>query len=149
MKKLLSPFLPFTLLLSLFLLTGCGNEKKDEIDVVESPEIVAVEFFNAIYNEKNIDKAAAVCVPKLARVILSYQTAQAVGRHVFNMSYDKVDVKADDSGVKIREQFKDKAKIIVYFDGFYNEKRIKEVKRLSLVQIDGKWSIDKILKDPF
>ena len=65
------------------------------------------------------------------------------------MSYDKVEMRPDSSGVKIREQFKGTANITVYFDGYYQDKRIKEVKRLAIVQRDGKWFIDKILKDPF
>ena len=66
------------------------------------------------------------------------------------MSYDKVEVKPDDSGVKLRKQFKHKATITLYFDGYYQENRLKDVKRISLIQIDGKkWVINKILKDPF
>jgi hypothetical protein len=66
------------------------------------------------------------------------------------MSYDKVEIKPDDSGVKIRKQFKQKAKITLYFDGYLQENRLRDIKRISLVQIDGgKWLIDKILKDPF
>jgi len=65
------------------------------------------------------------------------------------MSYDKVTASPDGSGVKVREQFKDIAVITVYFDGMYDNQRIKDVKRLSLVQHDGNWVIDKILKDPF
>ena len=65
------------------------------------------------------------------------------------MSYDSVVASPDDSGVKVREQFKDAAEITVYFDGLYDNNRIKDVKRLSLIQINGDWVIDKILKDPF
>ncbi|MFQ3278091.1 MAG: hypothetical protein ACI8SZ_002440, partial [Colwellia sp.] len=36
-----------------------------------------------------------------------------------------------------------------YFDGYYQERRIQDVKLLSIIQRDGKWFIDKILKDPF
>ena len=103
-----------------------------------------------MYNEKNVQKAASVCDPKLARLILHYRYPQAVARHLFNMSYDKVEIKPDDSGVKLRKQFKNKATITLYFNGFYQENRLKDVKRISLVQVDGgTWVINKILKDPF
>ena len=66
------------------------------------------------------------------------------------MSFDNVNIKPDNSGVKLREQFKNKAVITLYFDGNYQEQRLKDVKRLSLVQVDGgKWVIENILKDPF
>lgn len=129
------------------LLSGCTGE--EEITEIDNPELVAVAFFDALYNQKDVKKAASVCSPKLARIIMHYKSPTAVGRHLFNMQYDKVEIKPDDSGVKVREQFKDNADVIVYFDGYYREDRIKDVKRISLKQIDGDWKIDKILKDPF
>jgi hypothetical protein len=136
-------------ILSLFIfLTACTDDDK-VIDVTENPEQLSVAFFSALYNEKDVKKAASVCTPKLARIILHYRSPEAVARHLFNMSYDKVTIKPDDSGVKVREQFKDKATITLYFDGYYQENRIKDVKRLSVIQKDGRWYIDKILKDPF
>ena len=47
------------------------------------------------------------------------------------------------------QQFKGIANITLYFDGYYQEDRIKDVKRLAIVQRNGKWFIDKVLKDPF
>ncbi len=139
----------FLIFLIIFLISACGGEEK-EITKIDNPELVAVAFFDALYNEKNTKKAASVCAPKLARLILHYKSPRAVARHLFNMSYDKVDIKPGDSGVKLREQFKNKAVITLYFDGYHQEKRLKDVKRLSLVQVDGgKWVIEKILKDPF
>lgn len=138
----------FFLSLTLFLM-GCEETDKNKISNIDDPELVAVEFFNALYNENNIKKAASVCSPKLSRIILHYKSSKAVARHLFNMSYDNVKIKTDDSGVKIREQFKDSAKITIFFDGYYNGERLKDVKRLSFVQIDDKWIIDKVLKDPF
>jgi hypothetical protein len=143
------PKVNFLILFMLFLVSACGDNTK-EITQIDNPELVAVAFFDALYNEKDVKKAASVCEPKLARLILHYRSPQAVARHLFNMSYDKVEVKPDDSGVKLRKQFKHKATITLYFDGYYQENRLKDVKRISLIQIDGKkWVINKILKDPF
>ncbi len=135
----------FTLL---FVLLGC-EQKEAPISSIDNPEQVAVAFFDALYNEKDVKKAASVCSPKLARIILHYKSAKAVARHIFNMSYDKVEIKPDDSGVKVREQFKNRAVITLYFDGVYNDERLKDVKRLSIVQLDDRWVINKVLKDPF
>lgn len=127
---------------------GCG-EDRESITSINNPELVTIAFFNAIYNENNLEKAASVCSPKLARILLHYKSSKAVGRHLFNMSYDKVTVTPEDSGVKVREQFQDAAIIIVYFDGTYFNERIKDVKSVYLVQVNGKWIIEKFLKDPF
>lgn len=140
----------YTLVGLLLLLCGCGDDKDDKaITKIDNPELVTIAFFNAIYNEKNVDKAALVCSPELARIILHYRSAEAVGRHMFNMSYDSVEIKPDGSGVKVREQFKNAAVITVYFEGFYQENKIKDVKRVSLIQQNDKWVINKLLKDPF
>ncbi|WP_440874232.1 hypothetical protein [Thalassotalea sp. PLHSN55] len=133
---------------SVLLLTACTDSEK-EITKIDNPELVAVAFFNALYNEKDIKKAASVCSPQLSRIILHYRSSQAVARHLFNMSYDQVEVSPDDSGVKIREQFKDSAKITLYFNGTYNNEKFKDVKRVLMIQKKDKWVLDKILKDPF
>jgi len=139
----------FIAFLMLFLLSAC-NDVNDKITKIDNPELVAVAFFDALYNEKNVQKAASVCDTKLSKLILHYKSPQAVARHLFNMSYDTVKIKPDDSGVKIRKQFKNKAKITLYFDGKYQDNRLKDVKRISLIQVDGgRWVINKILKDPF
>ena len=137
----------FILLSFTLLLSACGGDK--DVIEVQNPEVATVAFFNAIYNEKNLKKAASVCSPKLARIILHYKSPKAVGRHLFNMSYDSVEITPEASGVKVREQFKKNAKITVYFVGTYMGEKIKDIKRVSLIQKDGKWIIDKILKDPF
>jgi len=137
------------ILFFIFFITGCDGDEK-EITKIDNPELVALAFFDALYNEKNTKKAASVCAPKLAKLILHYRSPQSVARHMFNMSYDKVNIKLDSSGVKIREQFKNSAIITLYFDGYYQEDRLKDVKRISLIQANGgKWVINKILKDPF
>lgn len=131
-----------------FLLFGCQPSEKP-ISEIDNPEKVAVAFFHALYNEKDVEKAASVCAPQLARIILHYKSPSAVGRHIFNMSFDEVEIKPDDSGVKVREQFKDKAVITIYFDGTYQNGKFKDVKRISLIQQNDRWVINKILKDPF
>lgn len=137
------------ILLSLTIFLFACEEPEHEVIEVNNPESVAIGFFHALYNEKNVKKAAAVCSPKLARILLHYKSSNAVARHVFNMSYDSVEVTPDDSGVKVREQFKDAAVITVYFNGIYNEGRHRDVKRVSLIQVDGEWVLDELLKDPF
>lgn len=141
---------PLVIFLILFL-TACGGGGEEEISEIDNPKLVAVAFFEAIYNEKDINKAASVCSPKLSRLLLHYKTSQSVARHMFNMSFEKVtDISPDDTGVKVRERFKDKAVVTVYLEGFYNESKIKDVKRLLLIQNDDdQWVIDEILKDPF
>lgn len=128
------------------LLTGC-NEK--DVKKIDDPEIVATVFFEALYNDRDVNKAASICSPKLARILLHYKSPEAIARHLFNMSFDSVTVTPDTSGVKVREQFKDKAKVTLFFDGKYNDNKLKDVKQVLLIQTKTGWVLDKILKDPF
>lgn len=134
------------LLLSVFMLAGCLE--KDGVDE-SNPELVAVAFFDALYNKKDVKKAASLCSPKLARIILHYKSPSQVARHLFNMKFDKVEVNPDSSGVKVREQFKNEARITLFFEGEYNGSKLKDVKQLHMIQVDGDWVVNKILKDPF
>jgi len=132
-----------------FFLSACSGE--EDIKSIDNPKLIAVAFFEALYNEKDIKKAASVCSPKLARLLLHYKTPQSVARHLFNMPYERVtEIKPDDTGIKVRERFKGAAIVVVYISGNYDGNNIKNAKRLSLVQNDNnQWMIDEILKDPF
>lgn len=130
-------------------LQGCNKNSEIIEQDVDDPNLVAIEFFNALYNEKNLEKAARACSPRLARIILSYESPTAVARHLFNMTFDTVEVIPDDSGVKVREQFSKEAKLVIFFKGKFNGNRVEDVKRIKMVQNKGMWSVDRILKDPF
>ena len=60
-------YLKLILISFTFLLTACGDDENGDIKMSESPEVVAVAFFDALYNEKNVKKAA-----KELQVFLSY-----------------------------------------------------------------------------
>lgn len=141
-------YIKYILLCLVTLVSGCNNDQSD-ITEIDNPELVTIAFFDAIYNDKDIKKAASVCSPKLSRIIMHYKSPQSVARHLFNVQFDEVIVTPEGSGVKVRQRFEDSAKITVYFSGTYQGNKVKDVKRLSLIQEDGKWIIDKILKDPF
>ena len=132
---------------TLLLLTSCTDNSN--ITQIDNPNEVTIAFFHALYNERDIDKAASVCSPPIAKLLRHYRSVPSIGKYMFNMMYDTVDIKPDDAGVKLREQFKNKAEITVYFDGYYNDDRIKDVKRILLIQEGNRWIINKILKDPF
>ena len=78
-------YLKFITLTLLFLLSACDEKDKNKIHDVDNPEVVAIEFFNALYNEQNIEKAASVCSPQLSRIIMHYKSPRAVARHLFRL----------------------------------------------------------------
>jgi hypothetical protein len=134
-------------LLTLVFAIACSDE--ENIQEIDNPKVVTTAFFNALYNERDVDKAASVCSPQIAKLLKHYRSVPSIGRYMFNMMYDKVEIKADNSGVKIREQFKQSATVTIYFNGTYQNQRIKDVKRVLLKEQGNRWIISEILKDPF
>lgn len=139
----------FCYFIVIFFLFACSNE--DNISDIDNPNLVAVAFFEAIYNEKNINKAAAAASPTLSRLLIHYKTSQSVARHLLNMPYEKIiTIQPDKTRFKIRERFKDNAIVTVYISGYYDDKIIKNIKQLSLIKNkNNQWIIDELLKDPF
>jgi hypothetical protein len=134
-------------LLTLVFAIACSDE--ENIQEIDNPKVVTTAFFNALYNERDVDKAASVCSPQIAKLLKHYRSVPSIGRYMFNMMYDEVEIKADNSGVKIREQFKQSATVTIYFNGTYQNQRIKDVKRVLLKEQGNRWIISEILKDPF
>ena len=135
------------ILIALFFISACSDESN--IEEIDNPKVVTTAFFHALYNERDVEKAASVCSPPIAKLLKHYRSVPSIGRYMFNMMYDEVEIKPDDSGVKVREQFKHSAIVTVYFDGIYQNQRIKDVKRVLLVEEGNRWIISEILKDPF
>ena len=132
---------------SLILLSACSDDA--DIKEIDNPKVVTTAFFNALYNERDVDKAAFVCSPPIAKLLKHYRSVPSIGKYMFNMMYDKVHITTDDSGVKVREQFNHTAEVIIYFDGYYQNERTKDVKRVLLKEVGNRWIISEILKDPF
>lgn len=114
-----------------------------------SPEHIAGEFFQAIYNDKDLEKAQSMSTKEFANLIGSYGTARQVGRTLFNMSFDKVLINVNRSGRNLREQYDDQASIQLIFDGEFDNKRIQETRTVVLVRQRGTWLVNEVLADKF
>lgn len=107
------------------------------------PEYAAVEFFDYLYHDDNLDKALTKASPNLARLIKSYNTNKNVQRHILNLRYDTVEITPHSTGAG-RNQFAKETKIFVYFEGKFNGELIKDMRIVDLVRIDDNWKVDKI-----
>jgi len=125
-----------------FISSSCSSERED------AAEDVAIAFFDAIYNKKDIEVAAALCAPNLATQIHKYMTAKNVARRLFNMSFDSVKIDAALGDIKIREEFKNSGKLTLLFTGNRHGKIYKDLKRVKLIKLNNKWFVELLLKDP-
>jgi hypothetical protein len=136
--KTINVFLFFSLFLAL---SSCTQEKQ------VSPEDVAIHFFDALYNKKDITKAKKFTSKKFQLELSKYKTAKHAGSKLFNLSFDKVTINAALADTKLRSKFNKTGILTVVFSGEFNRKTITEMKRISLVKLHNTWLIDKLLPD--
>lgn len=117
-------------------------------DTKGTAESVAIAFFDAIYNQKDIKKASALCTPTFAKEINKYITTNNIARRLFKMSFDSVKIDAALGDLKVREEFKSSGNLTLLFTGIRNGKTYKELKAIKLTKKGNTWLVDQLLKDP-
>jgi hypothetical protein len=142
MKKISSLL---SLVICLFLV-ACGDDVKTLDD---TPGETAAAYFDALYNQKDLQKASTLATPNLTRIMKSYGTIKQFSRSLVNMQYDEVVIEVDMSNVSLREQYGDSAKINLIFTGYLNGTKIDEMRSVNMLRKKGRWYVDKILADPY
>ncbi|WP_206486129.1 hypothetical protein [Thalassotalea sp. G2M2-11] len=113
-----------------------------------SADQVAVAFFDALYNQKDLDQALKYCTPRFAKEIKQFHTAKNVARRIFNMTFDSTTINAALADFKVREEFNTSGNLTILFTGDRNGKTYKEMKRIRLLKQGDTWLVDELLKDP-
>ena len=142
MKKITS-LLSFVILL---FLAGCGDDLKT---LGDNPGDTATAYFEALYNQQDLQKASTMATPNLTRIMKSYGTAKQFSRNLVNMQYDEVTIEVDMTNMSVREQYGDNAKINLIFTGYLNGDKIDDFRSVKMLRKKGKWYIDKIIADPY
>ena len=110
---------------------------------------MATEFFHALYNEKDLEKAKTLSTDEFAALLDSYVTPRQVGRTLMNMSYDTVTIEVNRSGQNLRQQYDDNADITLVFSGERDGKKVDNLRTVSMVKKSGKWLVTEVQADPF
>ncbi|WDE13834.1 hypothetical protein [Thalassomonas haliotis] len=125
------------------LVLGCSKEKQEP-----SADEVAVAFFDAIYNQKDINQALLLCSERFAKQVKQQRSASQVARRLFNMSFDSVQINAALGDKKLREEFNQQGSLTILFTGLRQEKVYKDLKKIKMIKQGNTWLIDEILADP-
>lgn len=128
------------LLVPLLFVVACDSREKVK------PELAAVDFFNAIYNEKNLARAKTFASEGLVKELSKYKSAKHFARQYLYLSFDEVKVDAALGEKSLRKEFYTNSDLTVLFNGIYNDKRIKEIRKVHLIEKNGKWYVDKIFE---
>lgn len=142
----------FGFLLLLSTLVSCSDNDSPASEAAtasDSPEVTAVDFFEAIYVRNNIKEAKLLASPSLQRVLGAYSSGKAVGRTLLNMSFDEVVITVDDTNKSVREFYKDKADVMLIFTGKYDGNTQVNMRMVKMVKTGEQWLVSEIKDDPF
>ncbi|MCH8537532.1 MAG: hypothetical protein LAT66_07135 [Alkalimonas sp.] len=114
-----------------------------------APEHAAAEFFDAIYNQNDLELAKSLSTESLAELIDHYGTPRQVARTMINMSYDEVTINVNRAGQNLREQYGNATDVTLVFTGSFDNRTINEMRVVRMVRIRGRWLVDEIRNDPF
>ena len=104
-------YLKLLLLPLLLLLVSCTEDNPQVNAQIGTPEFIAGEFFHAIYNEKDLNRAKSLSTNEYAKILESYGSVKQVSRTLLNMSFDTVVINVNNSGRNLRQQYDNDATI--------------------------------------
>lgn len=133
----------------LFLLVSCAEDNPAMSGNFAAPEHAAAEFFDAIYNQNDLELAKSLSTESLAELIDHYGTPRQVARTMINMSYDEVTINVNRAGQNLREQYGNATDVTLVFTGSFDNRTINEMRVVRMVRIRGRWLVDEIRNDPF
>jgi hypothetical protein len=125
------------------LLFGCNANKEPEM----SEKQVATSFFNAIYNEKDIDKAISLSSADFKKEIKKYHTASNVARRLFNMRFDSVSLHTSAKKKQILEDYNIQVTMMIQFTGKRDGNDYKDYRKIKLIKDNNQWLVDELVED--
>ena len=133
----------------LLFLVACSEEKPAVNAQWGTPEYIAAEFFDAIYNKKDLERAKSLSTKEYADLMESYGSVRQVARTLLNMSFDHADIRVNRSGGNLREQYEDVAQIDILLTGSHDGKQVDEMRTVELLQVRSKWLIKEVQVDKY
>lgn len=130
-----------------FFLQACGQSQS----YTKEPGEVAIEFFDAIYNQQDLKAAADLATPQYSRILKSYYTVESVQKVLFNRRYDSVEIEEDRnlSGISFTKSHTKKTSVTLMFDGTFNGGRFRDLKQVVMQKQRGEWRVDKLKADVY
>lgn len=135
--------------LLLLLLVACKDDTSKVNAQWGTPEYIATEFFQALYNDKDLEKAKKLSTKEYADLMESYGTVRQVGRTLMNMSFDSVEISVNRSGGNLREQYEDVAEITLLLTGPHDGKQVDELRVVEMTKRNSSWVVSSVKVDKF
>lgn len=141
------------LLLSVTLLLSACEPSSENIPAFanpNTPEYRAISFFEAIYNQQDLERALSFTTESHGRIIRSYGTVKGYARYVLNLQFDPgVELKIDRTLSQVETDMSTTTSVNILFSGSYFGEKINDLREVKFELVKGKWKIAKIAGDPY
>ncbi|RTR34182.1 hypothetical protein [Shewanella atlantica] len=133
-------------LLCLTFLFGCSPDSSNS-ESKRTPEDVSLGFFNAIYVDRDVDKALQFVDDPMKKVLAHYHIAASVQRHVLNLSMTEVQMEIEEIDIDFFRKFTDDVTVIVKMQGLKGGEPWIDDRTIRLHKKGTKWEIIEILPE--
>ncbi|MCC5880061.1 MAG: hypothetical protein JJU03_09245 [Idiomarina sp.] len=124
-----------------FLLSACGHP----LDTGPQAEDIAIEFFDRLYNQRDLEGALDLTAVEYRPVLERYGSITAIGRYLYSMNYEQVTIEADSQGVQLYRDQSDTARLQLSFSGIQDKRRVETLRNVVMVREDGEWRLARVL----
>jgi hypothetical protein len=122
--------------------TGCKEK------VIEPSEAdVTIAFFDAIYNQKSLQKTLALSSNSFKKEIEKYITIRNFSHRALSLHFDSVTINTQHAHTTVIDEFNIQVDMTVLITGIRDGKTYKEVKNIRLVKNNKTWLVDQLLED--
>ncbi|MDD8057704.1 hypothetical protein PQR79_00925 [Shewanella sp. ER-Te-42B-Light] len=133
-------------LLLLMFLSGCEQSAENGQPKL-TPEQVSLGFFQAIYIDKDVQKAKQFVAADIAEVMDHYHIASAVQRHVLGLSMKQVTMSIDEIDIDFFRKFTDDVTVVVKMEGLKGGREWIDDRTIRLHKKGNSWVIVEILPE--
>jgi len=134
----------FLLALVAAAVSACGSEEPTDFSNAKPAEVVS-QFYNAVYEQDDLEKAKQLSSTRMADLITHYGAVSQVERYVLGRYFDTVEVEVVSDSLTDYLNNSNELRATVIFEGTYDGDNIKDSRDVVLIEQDGRWVVDKIL----
>lgn len=125
----------------LYLTTSCTEEVSGP-----SEADITIAFFDAIYNQKDLNAALSLSSVSFKKEIIKYKTLNNFSRRGLNLSFDSVTINTQRLATTVIDSANIQVSMTVLLTGKRNERIYKEVRQIQLIKKDNSWLVNQLLK---
>ncbi|QQX82566.1 hypothetical protein JK628_14005 [Shewanella sp. KX20019] len=114
---------------------------------MRTPELSSIGFLNAIYVERDVEKAKLFVDDSMKEILSHYYIAASVQRHVLNLSLTDVEMEVDEVDIDFFRKSTEDVTVIVKIKGLRGGQFWVDDRTLRLNKHKGKWIIVEVVPE--